>query len=541
MTDQAPAAPGGIFVRQSSGLVREFRPRDVFIFNTLGYALGLVLAVVPTFVAGLWPEQNVLLIVTLGTILTIFNAAMYGYLAGIFPRAGGDYVYLSRVISPGFGFTANWGFTWSQFLGLGLYASFTVNFGVAIAFATLGNVLDSPTLISWSESTSREWPTFLIATAILVLVAVVLMLPSRWIRNLFAASFVLAMIGSFVTLIVLFTTTHAEFVSRFNSFMAKRADGQTYQGLIDAAHQGGMSVGSATFYGALLALPLGYWIYIGFTYSAYIGGEVREPSRTQPRMLLATLGFAYLFYLICFWRYYDVVGRDFTNSVVYLDNNTSKGSGIPVSPVMNFFAGIMTDSTVLNILMGISFILWNGVLLFVIAMICTRNLFAWSFDRIIPETVTRVSPRTNAPWMSTVIVVAIAEVLLAIYVFTTFFNQVSNYIVIFSVAFWMASFAAILMPYRRPDVFDQAPVEARRRVFGVPVLSLLGVGNLALFSLILWGSFKTPGFSGPTGGKAVLFVIAIYVSGAALYLISKAVRRREGVDLDLLFKEIPPE
>ena len=35
MTDQAPAAPGGIFVRQSSGLVREFRPRDVFIFNTL--------------------------------------------------------------------------------------------------------------------------------------------------------------------------------------------------------------------------------------------------------------------------------------------------------------------------------------------------------------------------------------------------------------------------------------------------------------------------------------------------------------------------
>jgi basic amino acid/polyamine antiporter, APA family len=323
--------------------------------------------------------------------------------------------------------------------------------------------------------------------------------------------------------------------------MAKRADGQTYHGLIASAHHAGMSVGSATFYGALLALPLGYWIYIGFTYSAYIGGEVREPSRTQPRILMATLGFAYVFYMICFWRYYDVVGRDFTNSVVYLNNNTDKGSGIPVSPVMNFFAGLMTDSTVLNVLMGISFILWNGVLLFVIAMICTRNLFAWSFDRIIPEAVTKVSPRTNAPWVSTVIVVAVAEALLAIYVFTTFFNQVSNYIVIFSVAFWMASFAAILMPYRRPDVFEQAPVEVQRRVFGVPVLSLLGVGNLALFTLILWGSFKTPGFSGPTGGKAVLFVIAIYVSGAAVYLISKAVRRRQGVDLDLLFKEIPPE
>ena len=48
----------GLFVRQSSGLIREFRPADVFVFNTLGYALGLVLAVVPTFIAGLWPETR---------------------------------------------------------------------------------------------------------------------------------------------------------------------------------------------------------------------------------------------------------------------------------------------------------------------------------------------------------------------------------------------------------------------------------------------------------------------------------------------------
>src|SRR5688500_2293675 len=90
----------GLFVRQSSGLIREFRAYDVFIFNTLGYALGLVLAVVPSFAAGLWPEQNVLLIVTIGTALTLFNALMYGYLAGILPRSGGDYVYLSRIVHP---------------------------------------------------------------------------------------------------------------------------------------------------------------------------------------------------------------------------------------------------------------------------------------------------------------------------------------------------------------------------------------------------------------------------------------------------------
>jgi basic amino acid/polyamine antiporter, APA family len=527
----------GLFVRQSSGLVREFRPTDVFVFNTLGYATGLVLAVVPTFAAALWPEQNVLLIVAIGTVLTIFNAAMYGYLAGVMPRSGGDYVYLSRVVHPAVGFTANWGFTWSQFLGLGLYSAFAVNFGIAIAFATLGNATGNDTLIDWSTSVSGDWPVFLIGTGILVAVLLVLSLNTRVIRNLFLIGFIPALLGTFVTLGVLFTTSKEEFIAKFNAFMAERADGQTYQGLIDQASTGGFSAGDATFFGALLALPLGYWIYIGFTYSAYIGGEVKQASKTQPRMIFATLAFAFLVYMLAFWRYYDVVGQDFTNSVVFLGDD----AGIPVSPVLNFFVGIMTGSTVLNVLMGISFILWNVLLLFVIAMICTRNIFAWSFEGLAPRQLATVSERTHAPWVAAILISAIAVVLLALYVFTSFFTIVVNYIVIFSVAFWMASFAAILLPYRRRDLFEQAPEAVRRKIGGIPVMTLLGVGNLILFTLILIASFDTPAFSGPTSGRAIAFVVGIYVSGVVLYFISREIQRRRGVNLDLLYKEIPPE
>jgi basic amino acid/polyamine antiporter, APA family len=527
----------GLFVRQSSGLIREFRPTDVFVFNSLGYATGLVLAVVPTFAAALWPEQNVLLIVTIGTVLTIFNAAMYGYLAGVMPRSGGDYVYLSRVVHPAVGFTANWGFTWSQFLGLGLYSAFAVNFGIAIAFATLGNATGNETLIDWSVSVSDDWPTFLIGAAILVVVLVVLSLNTRIIRNLFLIGFIPALLGTFVTLGVLFTTSREEFIAKFNAFMAERADGQTYQSLIDQASSGGFSAGDATFLGAVLALPLGYWIYIGFTYSAYIGGEVKQASKTQPRMIFATLAFAFLVYMLAFWRYYDVVGQDFTNSVVFLGDD----AGIPVSAVLNFFVGIMTGSTVLNVLMGISFILWNVLLLFVIAMICTRNIFAWSFEGLAPRRLATVSERTHAPWVAAILISAIAVVLLALYIFTSFFTIVVNYIVIFSVAFWLASFAAILLPYRRRDLFAQAPEAVRRTIGGIPVMTLLGVGNLVLFTLILIASFDTPAFSGPTSGRAIAFVVGIYVSGVILYFISREVQRRRGVNLDLLYKEIPPE
>lgn len=149
--------------------------------------------------------------------------------------------------------------------------------------------------------------------------------------------------------------------------------------------------------------------------------------------------------------------------------------------------------------------------------------------------------RTHAPWVAAALITVIAVVLLALYVFTSFFTIVVNYIVIFSVAFWMASFAAILLPYRRKDIFDQAPESVRRKILGVPIITLLGVGNLILFSLILYSSFDTPAFSGPTGNRAIAFVVGIYVVGVILYYISRAVQRQRGVDLDLLYKEIPPE
>jgi basic amino acid/polyamine antiporter, APA family len=179
--------------------------------------------------------------------------------------------------------------------------------------------------------------------------------------------------------------------------------------------------------------------------------------------------------------------------------------------------------------------------LFVIAMICTRNIFAWSFDGVAPRQLSTVGERTHAPWVAAILITIVAIVLLALYVFTSFFTIVVNYIVIFSVAFWMASFAAIFLPYRRRDLFEQAPEAVKRKILGIPVMTLLGIGNLILFSLILYSSFDTPAFSGPTGNRAIAFVVGIYVSGVILYYISRAVQLRRGVNLDLLYKEIPPE
>lgn len=532
---------GGLFLRRSSGLVREFGGWDVFVFNTLGYALGLVLAIVPLLMAGAVPEANVLLTVVIGTVFTVANALTYGYLSAAMPRSGGEYVFLGRVVHPAVGFTANWGFTWSQLLGMALYASFTINFGVAIAFLTLGNVLDASGLVTAGEDVAKEWPTFLLGTLIILMVAVVLSLGPRVVRRFLNILFIPAILGSFVTLIVLLVTSKAEFISNFNSFMDERAGGETYAGILAAAERAGYVHEPSTLSALILAVPIGYYIYIGFTYSSYIGGEVKEPGKTQPRIILATLAFAAAMYLVCLWRFYAIVDQDFINSVVYLNNNTDEGSGLPVDPVLNLFVGIMTGSTVLNVIMALSFFLWNFLLLFVIATIITRNLFAWSVDRILPDAVTNVDARFHSPWVATLIVIVVSEILLVLYVFTTFFQQVSNYIVLYSIAFWAASFAAILLPYRRPEIYNSAPDFVRRKIGGVPVLVLFGIGNLILFSLVLYSAFKLPAFSGPTGTDAVLFVVGIYVAGAVVYWIARAIQRRRGIDIDLAYREIPPD
>ena len=222
MSSETQTTASGLFLRRSSGLVREFGGRDVFVFNTVGYALGLVLAIIPLLMAGAVPEANVLLTVAVGTVFTLFNAMTYGYLSAAMPRSGGEYVFLGRVVHPTLGFTASWGFTWSQLLGMALYASFTVNFGVAIAFLTLGNVLDSSGLVTAGEDVAKEWPTFLLGTAMILLVALILSLGPRMVRRFLNVLFIPAMLGSFVTLIVLLVTTRDEFVTKFDDFMAER-------------------------------------------------------------------------------------------------------------------------------------------------------------------------------------------------------------------------------------------------------------------------------------------------------------------------------
>ena len=530
-----------LFARKASGLVREFGFFDTFSFNVIGYALGLVIAITPFFAGALFPGANIFLILIVGTVLAVFNGLTYSLLAGAMPRSGGEYVYNGRVLHPAIGFMSNWGFTWSQFLGIGIYTQWAVNYALAVSLTTLGYALHNDGLYNAGLYIQTPSASFIFGVIVLVTVVIVQLLGMKFLRRFLNFFFVIATLGTLITLGIFIFSSRAEFIQAFNSFMSSTGGmNNAYSGIIDLARTNGWTEVPASFWQVILALPLGYWVYIGFTYSAYVGGEVKEPQKTQSYAILASLAFGFILYLAVMGAYYVVVGTQFNNAAAFLEYNTSVNP-LPVAGVLNFFASLLSSNALLLVLMDISFFLWYYLLLFVMFTICVRNLFAWSFDQITPVWLTKVTQKTRSPWSATVTVAVISLILLWASIFTPLFDYIFNYIAIFSIAFWITSFAAILLPYRKPELFAAAPDMVRGKIAGIPLVTIAGVVNLILFSLILYSSFTLPAFSGPVGPTAIAFLLGIYVVGVVIYFVAAGIRRQQGVDLALLYGEIPPE
>src|SRR5579862_1228750 len=99
-----PFEERAVFVRKATGLVRGWSVRDAFIYAT--FAINLVtlgwyiFAFAPATVA----NGSLLWAVLVGGAYLIFQAITYAALIAVMPRAGGDYVWMSRVLGGGIGF-----------------------------------------------------------------------------------------------------------------------------------------------------------------------------------------------------------------------------------------------------------------------------------------------------------------------------------------------------------------------------------------------------------------------------------------------------
>src|SRR5207249_5411599 len=100
---ELPYQERSLFVRKATGLVRGWSVHDAFIYATFSInliTLGLYIFSFGPFI----PKGSLLLAIILSGAYLVFQTIVYAALIAVMPRAGGDYVWVSRVIGGGIGF-----------------------------------------------------------------------------------------------------------------------------------------------------------------------------------------------------------------------------------------------------------------------------------------------------------------------------------------------------------------------------------------------------------------------------------------------------
>jgi hypothetical protein len=122
--------------------------------------------------------------------------------------------------------------------------------------------------------------------------------------------------------------------------------------------------------------------------------------------------------------------------------------------------------------------------------------------------------------------------------FTSFITVQVNLVFLFSIVWFLTSVSAIVLPFTKKSLFETSA--ARSRVGGVPVLSLLGMLGAILFGYLGYNSTINPAV-GPFMLGAQLFVVGLVIFGAIVYAASYFYNRSRGVDLRLVYSQLPPD
>jgi basic amino acid/polyamine antiporter, APA family len=170
----------------------------------------------------------------------------------------------------------------------------------------------------------------------------------------------------------------------------------------------------------------------------------------------------------------------------------------------------------------------------------SRNIFAWSFDHLLPDKVAEVSPRTNAP-VTAIAVITVASVISVIIVSLNPQLTFLVGLIGLCLTYLIVSIAGTVLPYRTPELFEASPYN--QRIGRVPVLTAVGIGSFVLMAVAVVNLLLDPnsGTNWHLNTNRVILVAAVFLIGLPIFYVIRAVQRSRGINVDLAYTVIPPE
>jgi amino acid transporter len=299
--------------------------------------------------------------------------------------------------------------------------------------------------------------------------------------------------------------------------------------------------------------------YIGFQYSAYIAGEVRGNIRRG--ILIAVMG-ALVVAVLTNSLFVDALSRKL-GVPGQLGWGVQFWSGLPATPLgqpntLPLTATITSPGLwPLWLLISLGGVISPFVLCPAYLAFISRVTLAWSLDRQVPEWFGEVNERLRAPVNAILTSLGIVGVLMILRNFPILpdslappegkLNLVGTlwFSILMAALTWvMPAVNAIVAPFTRRDLVRNAPWRTW--------LPLFGVIWLVFAAITYWYAGIKPivDFVGRGLGESgleyynrtgITFTIGAVVVAILIYIVQAVRNRAAGVDVAMMYKEIPPE
>jgi amino acid transporter len=284
--------------------------------------------------------------------------------------SGSSYQWASRLANPKIG----WLFGWLTFWYL------------AIAVVALDNALASQAFMPLVGMHESEDTARLITVAILIVQAVLVIASTRLLGLITSGA-----VGTELAIVVVLVVALAAVMV----FTGSGDIGNLTSRGITAADPNYFAIGG----GLMAGMIMGLTTLVGFDSAANLAEEAKDPFRSVPRAIVASVvaaGVLGLLFLIAL-------------TVAIKDIPSVSASGSPVAAIIRAQLGPVTERILLA---GLTFAMFGAGM--VVMAACSRQVFAMARDSRFPAhaLMRRVNPRTQTPVPATILILVVGVVLM---------------------------------------------------------------------------------------------------------------------------------